>query len=111
MINQIDVRELAEAITRGEPIYLVDVRQPWEHQLAALPNSTLLPLGELALRADELSPPLGALVVTYCHHGIRSLDAAAFLSRKWTAMGPKVASLAGGIDRWSIEIDPTIRRY
>ena len=111
MINQIDVRELAEAILRGEPVYLVDVRQPWEHQLAALPNSTLIPLGELPLRADELSPPTGALVVTYCHHGIRSLDAAAFLSRKWTAAGPKVASLAGGIDRWSIEIDPTIRRY
>jgi adenylyltransferase/sulfurtransferase len=57
---------------------------------------------------DELEPPPGALVVTYCHHGVRSLNAAAILLRAGHA---RVASLAGGIDRWSIEIDPSVPRY
>ena len=47
--------------------------------MAALPNSVLVPLNELPQRAAELKPPPGALVVTYCHHGVRSLTAAEFL--------------------------------
>jgi adenylyltransferase/sulfurtransferase len=93
---------------RGESIYLVDVRQPWEHELARLPDDILVPLDELAERADEITPPAGALVVTYCHHGIRSLNAAAILMQ----LGhDKVASLAGGIDAWSQLIDPSVARY
>jgi adenylyltransferase/sulfurtransferase len=93
---------------RGESIYLVDVRQPWEHELARLPDDILVPLDELAERADEITPPAGALVVAYCHHGIRSLNAAAILMQ----LGhDKVASLAGGIDAWSQLIDPSVARY
>lgn len=93
---------------RGESIYLVDVRQPWEHELARLPDDILVPLDQLADRADEITPPAGALVVTYCHHGIRSLNAAAILQQ----LGhEKVASLAGGIDAWSQLIDPGVARY
>lgn len=93
---------------RGESIYLVDVRQPWEHELARLPDDILVPLDQLADRADEITPPAGALVVTYCHHGIRSLNAAAILQQLGHA---KVASLAGGIDAWSQLIDPGVARY
>ena len=93
---------------RGESIYLVDVRQPWEHELARLGDEILVPLDQLADRADEITPPAGALVVTYCHHGIRSLNAAAILQQLGHA---KVASLAGGIDAWSQLIDPAIARY
>ena len=94
---------------RGESIYLVDVRQPWEHELARLPDDVLVPLDQLADRADEITPPAGALVVTYCHHGIRSLNAAAILQQ----LGHEhVASLAGGIDAWSQLIDPaSVARY
>ena len=93
---------------RGESIYLVDVRQPWEHELARLPDDILVPLDQLADRADEITPPPGALVVTYCHHGIRSLNAAAILQRLGYA---NVASLAGGIDAWSQLVDPSVARY
>ena len=93
---------------RGESIYLVDVRQPWEHELARLPDDILVPLDELADRADEITPPAGALVVAYCHHGIRSLNAAAILMQLGHG---KVASLAGGIDAWSQLIDPSVARY
>jgi rhodanese-related sulfurtransferase len=93
---------------RGESIYLVDVRQPWEHDLARLPDDILVPLDELAERADEITPPTGALVVAYCHHGIRSLNAAAILMQLGHA---NVASLAGGIDAWSQLVDPSVARY
>jgi adenylyltransferase/sulfurtransferase len=109
MPRQINVQDLAARLASGERVYLVDVRQPWEHDTAALPRTDLLlPLDQLIDRHDEVTPPAGALVVTYCHHGIRSLNAAALLERAGLA---DVASLAGGIDRWSIEIDPTIPRY
>ena len=105
---QITTRQLKERLARGEPTYLVDVRQPWEHETAALPDQLLLPLDQLADRLDEVQPPPGALVVAYCHHGIRSLNAAAFLESKGL---PGVASLAGGIDAWSLQIDPNVPRY
>jgi adenylyltransferase/sulfurtransferase len=107
-VAQITVQALKARLDRGDAVYLVDVRQPWESHLASLPESILIPLPDLEERIDEVQPPIGALVVTYCHHGIRSLNAAAILSR----LGLKdVVSLAGGIDRWSTEIDPAVPRY
>ncbi len=102
------VHELAAKLAAGEPVYLLDVRQPWEHETAALPGSVLVPLPELPARAGEVLPPEGALVVVYCHHGIRSRSGAAFLARCGFAA---VASLAGGIDAWSAEVDPSVPRY
>lgn len=108
MVRQISVEELRRKLDAGEPVYLVDVRQPWEHDAAALPGSVLVPLPELPERLEELKPPEGALVVAYCHHGVRSLSAAAILE---SAGFPDVASLAGGIDAWSLRVDPRIPRY
>jgi rhodanese-related sulfurtransferase len=108
MIAEITPRELARRIANDHPVYLLDVRQPWEHATAALPGSVLVPLGELVTRADEVRPAPGALLVVYCHHGVRSLSGAALLER----LGHKdVVSLAGGIDAWSVEVDPTVPRY
>jgi len=106
-VRQITVRELSERMAAGQPTYLVDVRQPWEHDTAALAGSLLVPLGELVERIDEVAPPEGALVVAYCHHGVRSLSAAALLAR----VGIEAVSLAGGIDAWSREVDPGVPRY
>src|SRR5436309_8783120 len=108
MVTQITPQQLAEKLAAGEPVYLLDVRQPDEHAFAALPNSTLIPLGDLPSRTAEVEPPTGALVVVYCHHGIRSLTGAALLER--AGIGP-AASLAGGIDAWSRLIDPEVPRY
>jgi rhodanese-related sulfurtransferase len=60
------------------------------------------------LRLDDVPPPAGAQVVVYCHHGIRSLSGAAILGQ---AGIPDAASLAGGIDAWSVEVDPSVPRY
>jgi adenylyltransferase/sulfurtransferase len=108
MVQHITPREVARRIANGHAVYLLDVRQPWEQETAVLPDSVLIPLNELPARADEITPPADALVVAYCHHGIRSQRAAALLER----LGfHDVASLAGGIDAWSCEVDPGIPRY
>jgi adenylyltransferase/sulfurtransferase len=108
MVKQIHVLDLAAKLAAGEPVYLLDVRQPWEHETAALPGSVLIPLNELPARAEEVRPPAGALVVVYCHHGVRSLSGAALLERLGVG---EAHSLAGGIDAWSIQVDPRMPRY
>ena len=70
-------------------------------------SRTLIPLAELPARAAEVEPPDGALVVAYCHHGIRSLNAAALLAQA----GIEAVSLAGGIDLWSLQVDAKVPRY
>ena len=107
MVRQIDVNELKALLDGGGNVWLLDVRQPWEHALVALPQSTLIPLDQLGRRASEVVPGEGGLVVAYCHHGVRSLHAAQLLSLQ----GIEAVSLAGGIDRWSSEIDPALPRY
>ncbi len=108
MIRQIDTRDLAEQLARAEPVHLLDVREPWEHERAALPNSQLIPLKELGHRVQEIQLPEGTLIVVYCHHGIRSLSAAAVLGQSGFS---NVVSLRGGIDAWSVQIDPRVPRY
>jgi adenylyltransferase/sulfurtransferase len=108
MVQQINPRELATMMANEHPVYLLDVRQPAEQELAALPDSVLIPLPELAARVAEVRPGPEALLVVYCHHGVRSLSAAALLQR----LGHQnVVSLAGGIDAWSCQVDPGIPRY
>jgi adenylyltransferase/sulfurtransferase len=107
-VKQITVEELDALLKARERVYLLDVRRPDEHAIVALPGSVLVPLDELEQRADEIDPPPGALIVAYCHHGVRSLSAAALLER----LGfDAVASLRGGIDAWSLRVDPAVRRY
>lgn len=106
MIPQIQPADLKAALDAGRAVVLLDVRQPEEHALCALPGSVLIPLGELAGRVDEV-PADGRPVVVYCHHGVRSLTGAAILIRA----GVDAVSLAGGIDRWALAVDPSVPRY
>lgn len=108
MIPQISVQELAAKLAERESVYLLDVRQPEEHAIAALPNSTLIPLDTLRGSVGNFEPPPDTLVVVYCHHGIRSLTATWILQEAGIR---QVASLSGGIDAWSRKIDPTVPRY
>ncbi len=107
MVPQIQPNDLKGLLDGGAPVLLVDVRQPEEHVYCNLPGSLLIPLGELKARVQEIEPG-EALVVVYCHHGVRSLSGAAILAQ---AGIPNVASLAGGIDRWSLTVDPGVPRY
>lgn len=103
---QITAKEVHERIGRGEKLFIVDVREPWEYDLCRIPGAKLIPLGALPsnlrvlLDADD--------VICYCHHGMRSLDAAVWLRQQGVA-GAK--SMAGGIARWSADVDPSVPRY
>jgi rhodanese-related sulfurtransferase len=93
-------------LIRQPGVVLLDVRMPDEHAIASLPGAVLIPLPELGTRFSELNPQ--DPVAIYCHHGVRSEHAGRFLeSRGFT----DVSHLAGGIDAWSEEIDPTVPRY
>ncbi len=108
MIREITPGVLAARLNAGEAFYLLDVRQPQEHDLAALPGSKLIPLNQLPARLDEVEPPPGVPIVVYCHHGVRSRLGALALAQRGHA---EVYSLAGGIDAWSLEVDPRVPRY
>jgi rhodanese-related sulfurtransferase len=109
-VPEITVQELAERLKAGGMPFLLDVRQPFEAQQASLPDSVLIPLNRLHFELEGLRTriPEGAQVVVYCHHGMRSLHAAGgLLSAGFT----DVVSLAGGIDAWSVHVDPSVPRY
>lgn len=92
----------------GDEVILVDCREPEEHAIAAIESARLIPLGELVDRVAELGPPGDGAVVVHCHHGGRSLQAAQWLRGQGYAAA---VSMAGGIDRWAVEIDPNLQRY
>lgn len=104
-MRQVTVEEARDLLASTEPPQLVDCRQPWEHALCALPNARLCPLGEIEEHVAELDPSRPVLV--YCHAGVRSVNAAILLERAgFTAM-----SMRGGIEAWSLRIDPSVPRY
>ena len=101
--------ELARWIEEGRPLRLLDVRTPMEHQIARLDGATLIPLQELGGRAGEVAD-IGRSedpLVVYCHHGVRSHQATRFLRDQ----GHPAINLAGGIDAWSLQVDPSVPRY
>lgn len=85
---------------------LIDVREPWEFGLARIEGSRLVPLREVPTLLSELDPE--AELVMICHHGIRSRHAGRFLEQHGFE---RVINLAGGIDAWSREVDPSVPQY
>jgi rhodanese-related sulfurtransferase len=104
---EISVEAFAEQRPHTPNTLLLDVREPWEFKTASLHNSMLMPMGEVASRAhQELDPD--QQIVVLCHHGARSLSVTFWLREQGFE---HVQSLAGGIDRWSRVVDPTVPRY
>jgi sulfur-carrier protein adenylyltransferase/sulfurtransferase len=105
-VPQVGVRALHERMQSGQPYVLLDVREPFEFELARIGGANLIPLGELPQRTNELDRE--SEIFVFCHSGTRSERAAEFLR---AAGFPKVTNVAGGIDAWSEEIDPNVPRY
>jgi|ERR1017187_610775 rhodanese-related sulfurtransferase len=102
----VQLRSGEQPETPEAPI-LLDVREPWEFQAASLPDSLLMPMGDVTSRAHaELDPD--AHIVVLCHHGQRSLSVAMWLRGQGFE---RAQSLAGGIDAWSRTIAPGVPRY
>lgn len=86
---------------------LLDVREPWEQEIAAIAGSVAVPMGEIPARLDELAEA-GRPIVCVCHHGVRSAHVGYFLASR--GLGP-IYNLAGGIDAWAREVDPHCPQY
>lgn len=98
--------ELDEKLKRGEKFFLIDVREPQEHEAARIEAAQLLPLS----RFQEWAGALNAEdeIVVICHHGIRSAQVCAYLAGQGFT---KMVNLAGGIDAWSCDVDRSVPRY
>ncbi|MGL6069894.1 rhodanese-like domain-containing protein [Craterilacuibacter sp.] len=108
MISEIRVAELAVwlADTQRQAPFLLDVREPWEVEIACLADSSNIPMHLIPLRMNEL--PDDIPIVTICHHGVRSYQVALYLEN---AGFEQVQSLAGGVEAWASNIDTQMARY
>ncbi len=106
MVPAISVNELKRKMDAREAFELVDVREPFEYEIARIDGAQLIPLGEIANRADELQR--GQQIVVHCHSGTRSAQAVRLLQQRGFS---NVYNLEGGIDAWSEQIDPSVPKY
>lgn len=106
MSYTITPQELKDRMAKGDKIFLLDVREPWEYSMAKIEGAVLIPLGSLPQSLDKLDR--NAEIVAHCHHGMRSADAVGFLLQQGFT---KVKNLVGGIDAWSVQIDASVPRY
>jgi adenylyltransferase/sulfurtransferase len=105
-IPEISPETLADRLRAPEPPMLVDVREPWEHEVARIPGARLVPMNSLPAALSTFDP--AREYVIHCHHGVRSLMAAQFLRERGLT---RVTNLSGGIDAWSVQVDPSVPRY
>ncbi len=104
--TEITPAELAASVAQGESLVILDVREPWEFDLASLPDSTLVPLSTLPSAINRLERDVDYVVL--CHHGMRSDMAANWMRAQGYA---RVRNLVGGIDAWSLDVDSSVPRY
>lgn len=101
--------EVRSKLDAGEGVVLIDVREPAEFALARIEGAELIPMNTIPQRLQEIDARAGdALLVFYCHHGIRSLNVVNWLRQQGVEA---CQSMAGGIDRWSLEVDGGVPRY
>lgn len=105
-VKTLTASELKDRLSRGDELFLLDVRDPQEYHYARIDGSTLIPLQQIPARIGELDPTRSIVVI--CHHGMRSLQAANYLAQRGFT---KIANLSGGIDAWSLNCDSSVPRY
>jgi adenylyltransferase/sulfurtransferase len=104
-IPQITVKEMKRRMDAGEELYILDVREPFEYEIAQI-GGKLIPQNDIPKRLSEIDR--NREVIVHCHHGVRSQRIAEFLQQVGY---PRVVNLAGGINAWSEEIDPRVPKY
>ena len=106
---EVTAKDVKLRIDAGEPLLLIDVREPFEHQIAHIETSELIPMNSVpsALQTIEGKADNGVLIV-FCHHGMRSLSVVNWLRQQGVEA---CQSMSGGIDRWSVDVDPAVPRY
>lgn len=87
---------------------LLDCRTPEEHAIARIEGAVLIPMQQIPERLGEIESWRDKPIVVYCHHGVRSLRVVRFLRDQGFS---QAQSMQGGIDAWSLEVDPSVPRY
>lgn len=105
-VESLTPSELSRRLGAGHELVLIDVRESSEWQIGHIAGAQHVPLADLGAHISALDPDQPTVCI--CHHGIRSHAAAVALLRRGFA---EVYNLAGGMDRWAIEVDSTMRRY
>jgi rhodanese-related sulfurtransferase len=106
-LQEISALELKERIELGRDIQIIDVREPNEYEIARIPGTKLIPLGQVVSRIDEIDPSKETIV--HCKMGGRSAKAIEALKR--AGFRGQLINLRGGITAWSNEVDPTVPKY
>jgi rhodanese-related sulfurtransferase len=99
--------EVKARLDSGEHIRLIDVREPNEHAICQIAGAELIPMQTIPQNLQDLDSGEAPIIV-FCHHGVRSLAVVDWLRRQGVE---NCQSMAGGTDRWSLEIDPGVCRY
>ena len=105
---EIDAQTVAALRADGEPFLLLDCREPDEHAIARIEGAMLIPMRTIPERLADLEPHRESRIVVHCHHGVRSLRVTRVLRERGFA---GAQSMTGGIEAWSLEIDPATPRY
>lgn len=106
-MEEITATELKERLEHGDPIQIIDVREPAEYEIARLPQAKLIPLKEVVARMNEIDPTKETVV--HCKGGVRSAKAIEALRR--AGFTGRLLNLKGGITAWSNEVDPSVPKY
>lgn len=106
-LEEITAKELNELIQSNPELQIIDVREPHEVEIARIPNTKLIPLGEVVSRAKEIDP--SRVTVVHCKGGVRSAKAINALQEN--GFTGRLINLKGGITAWSDEVDPTVAKY
>ena len=106
---EIAPQEAQERLNKGSGSVLIDVREPEEFTLARVEGSQLIPMQTIPAQLQKLEQMADDnTLLVLCHHGVRSLQVVAWLRRQGIE---DCYSVAGGIDRWSREVDGSVPRY
>lgn len=106
-MRQFTPRQLQDHLNESPtPPLLLDVREPWEYEIAHIEGSTLVPLGQVRQWVAREDPDREVVII--CHHGVRSHHAGLFLEHHGFS---RVINLMGGIDAWAREVDPALPTY
>ena len=93
---------------RGDSFVLLDCREQDEWDYCHIDGAMLIPMSDLQSRVAELESFRASQIIVYCHHGVRSLRVAMWLQQQGFQ---QAASMAGGIEEWSLNVDPAVPRY
>tara|TARA_B100001142_G_scaffold315974_1_gene355233 strand:- start:9516 stop:9884 length:369 start_codon:yes stop_codon:yes gene_type:complete len=105
ILKSINTQELNELLTKKADFTLLDVREDQELAIAKIQSSTHIPMGQIVERIEEIDK--NKPVIVMCHSGGRSARVCSYL----TDNGYDATNLAGGINSWSVNIDPTVPQY